>query len=155
MIEDNFLIPSSNPNMHINDINTKQIFEKFKKVLTKKKCSYIIQTYQTTIRKKERRLYMRIKNKKKFIKSITILCLAILIIAVIGIKNIYSNTTVSYKEEYVLKGETLWSIAEKQTENNKYYYNKDIREVVSHLKNINHLENANLKEGQKILVPTL
>ena len=50
-------------------------------------------------------------------------------------------------------GDTLWSIAEQQVSNNKYFENKDIREVVSELKSINNISNSKLEEGEKIKIP--
>lgn len=95
---------------------------------------------------------MKIVNKVKFIKTIFVLNLIILIFIFFCNKT-YSNVETKYKEEYISYGDTLWDIAQKEVENNKYFENKDIREVVSSIKNLNNLNNTNLKEGQKILIP--
>lgn len=95
---------------------------------------------------------IRIINKKKFIRSLIIMT-GLLLLVFLGLNNTYSKTEISYKEEFIYAGDTLWSIAEKQEKDNKYYENKDIRSIVSELKDINHID-GNLEIGEKILIPT-
>lgn len=97
---------------------------------------------------------IKIVNKKKFIRSLIIL-LAIVILALLGINNTYSKTEVAYKEDYIIKGDTLWSIAENEINTNEYYKNKDIREVMYEIKQLNNIKNENLEIGQKILIPNI
>lgn len=97
---------------------------------------------------------IKIVNKKKFIRSLIII-IGLIFMGVTGINNTYSKTKISYKEDYILKGETLWSIAENEIHTNQYYKNKDIREVMYEIKKINNLKNGNLEIGQKILIPYL
>ena len=61
---------------------------------------------------------IKIVNKKKFIRSM-ILLLTIIILALLGINHTYSKTEVAYKEDYIIKGDTLWSIAEKERNTNE------------------------------------
>ena len=68
-------------------------------------------------------------------------------------KNSYSNDDISYKTEYVVSGDTLWSIAEQEVNNNEYYKNDDIRTVVYDIKYINNLKNSELKQGMKLKIP--
>lgn len=96
---------------------------------------------------------MKIVNKTKFIRTISILVLIIMACAIFCSKT-YSKVEVKYKEEYICTGDTLWDIAKKEIKNNKYFENKDIRDVVSEIKSINNLKNTDLLEGQKILLPT-
>lgn len=98
---------------------------------------------------------IKIVNKEKFIKRITIAILAIILITIIGINKAYSKETIEYKEEYIYSGDTLWSIAEKEAEENNYYKEEDIRSIVFDLKKVNNIENTNLEVGQKILIPTI
>ena len=70
-------------------------------------------------------------------------------------KTSYSNTKTQYKEKYVYSGDTLWSIAYKESSSNDYYRGKDIRFIIKDLKDINHLEDANLNDGQKLLIPEI
>ena len=95
---------------------------------------------------------MKIVNKGKFIK--TNLILVIIVGAIIGFTtNTYSKVETKYKEEYVYSGDTLWSIAQNELENNKYFEGKDIRYVIEELKKVNNLSNSNLTEGDKIKIP--
>ena len=95
---------------------------------------------------------MKIVNKGKFIK--TNLILIIIVGAIIGFTtNTYSKVETKYKEEYVYSGDTLWSIAQNELENNKYFEGKDIRYVIEELKKVNNLSNSNLTEGDKIRIP--
>lgn len=96
---------------------------------------------------------MKIVNVKKFIRTISILVILILIIILFSNKT-YSKVDTKYKEESIILGDTLWSISQQEAKNNKYFENKDIREIVSEIKRINKLDNLDLKEGQKLLIPT-
>ena len=95
-----------------------------------------------------------IVNKKKFIKNISIIIFSILFLATIGINKAYSKESIKYKEEYVYNGDTLWSIAEEESKENKYYKDKDIRNIILDIKKTNNIENSNLEVGQKIIIPT-
>lgn len=97
---------------------------------------------------------IKIVNKRKFIRSFVLL--VGILLTLLGINhNTYSNTEIAYKEDYVIKGDTLWSIAENQIHTNPYYKNKDIREVMYEIKQVNHIQNENLEIGQKIRIPNL
>ena len=95
---------------------------------------------------------MKIVNKTKFVRTI---CIFIILLGLILIfsKNTYSKGEITYKEDYIYAGDTLWSIAEKESQNNKYFEGKDIRYVVNELKNINNLASSSLKEGDKLKIP--
>ena len=96
---------------------------------------------------------MKIVNRKKFIRSLIVIAILIILTS-LGIHHTtYSKTEIAYKEDYILKGDTLWSIAESEVNTNSYYKNKDIRDVAYEIKKINNLENENLTIGQKILIP--
>ena len=96
---------------------------------------------------------MKIVNKTKFIRSNVILAILISSIVIFA-TNAYSNVETKYKEECVCAGDTLWSIAQEELENNKYFEGKDIRYVVNELKKVNNLANANLNEGDKLKIPS-
>lgn len=96
---------------------------------------------------------MKIVNVKKFIRTISILVILILIIILFSNKT-YSKVDTKYKEESIILGDTLWSISQEESKNNKYFENKDVREIVSEIKRINKLDNLDLKEGQKLVIPT-
>ena len=96
---------------------------------------------------------MKIVNVKKFIRTMSILVILILIIILFSNKT-YSKVDTKYKEESIILGDTLWSISQEEAKSNKYFENKDIREIVSKIKRINKLDNLVLREGQKLLIPT-
>ena len=96
---------------------------------------------------------MKIVNVKKFIRTMSVLVILIFIIILFSNKT-YSKVDTKYKEESIILGDTLWSISQPEAKNNKYFENKDIREIVSEIKRINKLDNLDLKEGQKLLIPT-
>jgi len=95
---------------------------------------------------------MKIVNKRKFIRSNIILAILIILMIIFTTKT-YSNVSTKYKEEYIYAGDTLWSIAQEELENNKYFEGKDIRNIVDELKKVNNLSNSNLTEGDKIRIP--
>ena len=61
---------------------------------------------------------MKIVNKKKFLKSISIACFILMMMVMFSNKT-YSNANKKYKEEYIYNGDTLWEIAIKERENKK------------------------------------
>ena len=95
---------------------------------------------------------MKIVNVKKFIRTIGILS-ALILICIIFCNKTYSKVEVKYKESYIYSGDTLWTIAQNESMCNKYFENRDVREIIYKLKKVNNLENTNLKEGQKIRIP--
>ena len=97
---------------------------------------------------------LKIVNTKRFIRTVILVFLMVLFLLVIGFNSTYSKGEITYKETYIDEGDTLWSIATRETKNNKYYENKDVRNIVSEIKQVNHIENGTLKVGQKIRIPT-
>ena len=98
---------------------------------------------------------MKIKNVKKFVRSIFIIIgLMLLIMLVIG-KASYSKKEVEFKTICVSQGETLWSIARFNQENNSYYKGKDIRFIINDLMEINNLENSNINANQELVIPII
>ena len=97
------------------------------------------------------------RTKVKSIKKIIRILILIIIIAnvIFAINKSYSKVEVKYELEYASFGDTLWSIAEKESKNNKYYKNKDIRYIVYDLKQVNNLSSSDLKEGQEIKIPNI
>ena len=97
------------------------------------------------------------KKRENLIKNcIRVFILIIIIGSVIfAINKSYSKVEVNYELEYANSGDTLWAIAERESKNNKYYKNKDIRYIVYDLKQINKLSSSELKEGQKIKIPNI
>ena len=70
-------------------------------------------------------------KRKSNIKVIIAIVLAILAInLIISSNKSYSKVEIAYKTEYASYGDTLWSIAERESKNNKYYQDKDVREII-------------------------
>lgn len=98
---------------------------------------------------------MRIVNKKKFIRSMSI-TISSVIFMILMLANIsFSHTEVSYKEIITSSGDTLWSIAKYEKNNNDYFENMDIRDIVDEIKYLNHLTNSNLSVGDKLNIPII
>lgn len=95
----------------------------------------------------------KIVNWKRLSISIFVLLLLIAFMIILISKESLSCTEIKYKTVEAISGDTLWSIAEEQQLYNEYYYQKDIRDIISSLKQINGLENSNLHIGQIINVP--
>ena len=98
---------------------------------------------------------MRIVNLKKFVFSVFLVLMVILVVSLFISKSTLSHTETSYKVIYVAKGDTLWSIAKEEVSNNDYYSGKDIRDVVDNIGSLNNLYNSNLKIGDELKIPTL
>lgn len=99
---------------------------------------------------------MKIVNMKKFLRMTLIV-----FVIIVGISLYFSNVSFSKgdiktKTVNVTKGDTLWSIAREEQENNAYYENKDIRDIIYEIKKINKLDNnSNLKIGQRLIIKSL
>lgn len=100
----------------------------------------------------------RTKKCRLSVRKIT-LCIAIVVLLVLGIMVIMGNTSTAsfvetkYKTFHVSSGETLWEIARIEFANNSYYANKDIRYIVKDIKDINNMNTSNLYEGQELIIP--
>ena len=97
---------------------------------------------------------MRIKDKKKFITRTSMLG-AIVLFIILFTSNSFSNVEYERKTIYISYGDTLWSIAKEEQENNSYYYDKSIRDILDDIKHINNLKDSYIYEGQKLEIPTL
>ena len=98
---------------------------------------------------------MKIVNAKKFIRSICIILGIIFVLSLIFAKSTLSHKEVEYTSLYVAGGDTLWTIAENLQSNNDYYRNKDIRYIISDIKNINSLETGSLYVDQELMIPII
>lgn len=101
---------------------------------------------------------MKIVNMKKFVRSVLILIGVIVALIIFFPKATLShneNTYSNYEKISVAQGDTLWSIASYQQENNPYYTEKDVRDIIIELKKVNQLSNSNLQVGQTLKVPVL
>lgn len=101
---------------------------------------------------------LKIVNRKKFVRSICILMLIVVGIIWLSTKASLShneNIPMEYDDIMVADGDTLWQISLEQQQDNPYYENKDVRDIVNHIKKINSLQSGNLAVGQTLKVPSI
>lgn len=98
---------------------------------------------------------MKIINKKRFVRSISITIGLIIFIIILLVNTSFSHTEINYKKVFVISGDTLWSIAKYEKNNNLYFENKDIRDIVDEIKYVNNLNTCNLKIGDELSIPTI
>ena len=101
---------------------------------------------------------MKIVNMKKFVRSICILIGILIALILFFPKATFShneNEHPNYETVSVAKGDTLWSIATYQQENNPYYTEKDVRDIIKQLKKLNQLNHSELQIGQTLKIPVL
>ena len=96
---------------------------------------------------------MRIKNVKKFVRSILIVLGIILSLTLFISKSTLSHKEIEYKTIYVSEGDTLWNIAKSNQASNQHYKNKDVRYIINDLMKINDLSNSNIHINQELLIP--
>lgn len=88
---------------------------------------------------------MKIKNKKRFILSMTILASIIISILNLAFANVEKSITI--EEHTVVCGETLWSIATEYKKDGQ-----DVREYIYELRKLNNLDDCSLNVGQDIKI---
>lgn len=94
-------------------------------------------------------------NKRKFIRSTSII-IGLIILLILMLSNIsFSHTEIKYKEIAVSSGDTLWNIAKYEQNNNLYFEDKDVRDIVAEIKLLNNLKTSNLNIGDKLSIPTI
>lgn len=98
---------------------------------------------------------MKIVNKKKFIRSLSISISFIVFIIILFINTSFSHTEIKLKTVYISSGDSLWSIAKYEKINNVYFENKETRDIIDEIRYINNLENSNLKVGQELNIPII
>lgn len=98
---------------------------------------------------------MRIKNIKKFIRSIIIILGVILLASLLITKATLSHKEVEYKAIYVSEGDTLWNIAKLNQVSNDYYKDKDVRFIINDLIRINNLDSSNINVNQELMIPVV
>lgn len=88
---------------------------------------------------------MRIKNKGRFIISMSIIFLILFIIFNMITTKVFSYEEQKLEKVIVSNGDTLWSIAKG--------LDGDINRNIFEIKRINNLEKSNLFVGQELLIP--
>lgn len=98
---------------------------------------------------------LKIVNKSKFFRSF-ILLFVVILFALLSFFNKSSSEEIQhYKTITVNSGDTLWSIAQYEKNENAYYKDSDIREIVYDIKEINNLSSSNLSINQNLKIPTV
>lgn len=90
-----------------------------------------------------------IKDQRKFKRFIFVLVLIISVVTFTSITTIsaYSKDIAKFDYITVQKGDTFWSIA------TDYARNKDVREVIYIISEINNINNKPIIPGDKIKIP--
>lgn len=91
-------------------------------------------------------------NLKKFIRALVIVIGITILITFLATKSIYSYEKLKTKTIYTNKGDTLWNIALDEKENNKYYKDKNIREIVYDIKQINDMQDSIILPGEALKI---
>jgi len=98
---------------------------------------------------------MRRINKRKFIRS-TSITIGLIIFLIILLSNVsFSHTEIKYKQIAVSSGDTLWSIAKYEKNNNIYFENRDVRDIIYEIKFLNNLTDSELNAGDQLSIPTI
>ena len=98
---------------------------------------------------------MKIVNRKKFIRSVSITIGLIIFIIMLFVNTSFSHTETKLKKLCISSGDSLWGIAEYEKKNNPYFENKDIRNIVDEIKYINNLKTSNLNIGDELNIPSI
>ena len=98
---------------------------------------------------------MKIVSIGKFIRSIVIMIVLVLITLSLFNTKALSNEEIVYMNYTVSYGENLWQIAELVKENNVAFANKDIREIIYEIKKINNKNSASIYENETLLIPEI
>ena len=98
---------------------------------------------------------MRRLNMKRIIRSSVIVTILVVLVLLFIHSTSLSYEDIEYNEVYVSSGDTLWSIAKYEQENNNYYKGKDVREIIFDIKKVNNLSSSDLVINQKLLIPSL
>lgn len=98
---------------------------------------------------------LKIVNLPRFIRTNLIILGVTIGIGLCISSTSFSHGETTYKTIYVATGETLWSIAKDEKENNSFYESKNVRDIVDNIKEVNKLSNSNLSVNQKLVIPSI
>jgi len=98
---------------------------------------------------------MKIVNKKKFIRSLSI-TIGLVVLLILLLSNIsFSHTEATYKKIAINSGDTLWSIARYEKNNNVYFQDREIRDIIDEIKYLNNLNSSSLSVGDELNIPIM
>lgn len=89
--------------------------------------------------------HLKIKNKTRFTVSMAIIFLLLFSIISTLSSKVFSYQKPKYNEITIAYGDTLWSIAKELKGN--------ISENIYNIQKINNLDNCDIYEGQRLLIP--
>ena len=96
-----------------------------------------------------KRSEIHIKSRLRLVIFLCIMALAVLLLVLSPIFNRgQAMTQIQFKTYFVAEGDTLWEIAKLTLPNNT-----DIRDYIREIRKANDLSNANIKVGQKLMIP--
>jgi LysM repeat protein len=87
----------------------------------------------------------RLNNKKRFFSFLFLVIVTIMLAG--SVAAAAENGKREYRTVTVMPGDTLWDIAQENTDNT------DIRKYIYEIKKVNQLENATIYAGQKLYLP--
>lgn len=88
---------------------------------------------------------MRIKNKVRFIISMSLIFLVMFLLVNMLTTKVFSHEEPRYEKVLVSNGDTLWTIAKG--------LDGDINKNIYEIKRVNNLEKSNIYVGQELLIP--
>jgi len=97
----------------------------------------------------DRRSEIHIKSRFRFVIFLIVLTFIVLLLALLPHFNRgQAMEPAQLKMYFVAAGDTLWEIAEQTLPDNT-----DIRDYISEIRQTNDLTGANIKAGQKLMIP--
>ena len=97
---------------------------------------------------------VRKKYREFFIEFLTYIIIGLLFYCILDYTFTPKHPQVSYtfKEYEIQVNERLWDIAEKEIENNSYYENEEVRQVIYEIEQDNNINSNRIKAGQVIKI---
>ena len=91
---------------------------------------------------------VRIVNKRRFTLALFLLFISFLCAFMLMFNAVSGEEKIIYKDYVVVKGDTVWKIADINTGNDR-----DVREIVYEIVKVNNIKNQTIYPGQTIQVP--
>lgn len=96
-----------------------------------------------------KRSEIHIKSRLRLVLFLCVMVLAVLLLVLSPLFNRgQAMTQAHFKTYFVAEGDTLWEIAKLTLPDNT-----DIRDYISEIRKTNYLNDANIRAGQKLMIP--
>jgi len=96
-----------------------------------------------------KRSEIRIKSRLRLVIFLSVMALAMLLLVLSPLFNRgQAMTPTHFKTYFVAEGDTLWEIAKLTLPDNT-----DVRDYISEIRKTNYLYDANIRVGQKLMIP--